>query len=373
MTLFSHCLLFLSCGNSESKTDVKEIQISLKDLKCDTIKVAELVKNLEIIPLEDKPSYMIGWPSRFIVTKNGFFIYDRPSGDIFNVMYFNKKGKALNKIGAIGHGRGEYETLWDTATDRNGDTIIVTSWDKHYLYDKKGKYLTSKEFGIECGLINSIAKTSSGYICTTEYTGAKYQLHVYDNDLNLIDELLPTNDKVSGVPNNELNHIQVKGNKIYYLDYHNSTFHCLDLLKKKDKVAYHFIDKDMLSLDNLEKMQNQDMGMIKFTCINGYYMENENIICRLENTSKLSITNIKINTKTNEVRKLVYDGWIPLIFDYDYYEGYHYLIMNQTEFLRYVEEHGPDYIIESDDYEFVKKLKEVYKTSGLNINETLMT
>lgn len=363
MTFLCHCILLVSCGNNNGAKP-NEIQISLKDLKCDTIKVAESVKNLEIIPLEDKPSFMICDPSNLIITQNGFFIYDYDNCDNDKILYFDNKGKALNKIGSIGHGRGEYVTIWDTATDRNGDTIIVTSLDKHLLYDKTGKYLMSKEFGFNSGTINRVAKTSSMYICSTEYFGAEYQLHVYDKDLNLIDELLPTNGSVSGVFAPSLNKIQANGNKVYYLDYHTSTFYCLDLLNKKDNISYHFIDKEMVSFDKVVKYGDD---IYKYSSgIEGYYLENETLICHLANTNQQDLTYIKINTKTNEVRKFVYDGWMPLIWDY--YDGHNYVIMDQTEFLECLkdEEYYESEITKS---EFSKKLKQVYKSSGLEINE----
>ena len=57
MTFLCHCILLVSCGNNNGAKP-NEIQISLKDLKCDTIKVAKLIQNMEIIPLENKNSHI---------------------------------------------------------------------------------------------------------------------------------------------------------------------------------------------------------------------------------------------------------------------------------------------------------------------------
>lgn len=361
MVFLCHCILFVSCGNN-NESDPDEIQISLKNMKCDTIKVAKLIQNMEIIPLENKNSHMISWPLKLSVTKIGFLIYDKPSLENEKVLYFNRQGRALNKIGAIGHGKGEYITIYDTATDRNGDTIIVTSMGKHYLYDKTGKFLSSNEYEIQpYGMIYKVAKTSSGYICSTDYSGADYQLHLYDKQLNLVEELLPTNNIINhnGYTSN---HIQVDGNKVFYGDYHTSSLYCFDFSNTKQMKRYHFIDEEMFSLD---KPNNEEVGVHDYTGLLVDYLENDNVICSLAHWKRETMR-IKINTKTNEVRKFVYDGWMPLIWDY--YDGHNYVIMDQTEFLECLkdEEYYESEITKS---EFSKKLKQVYKSSGLEINE----
>ncbi|MBO4398154.1 MAG: 6-bladed beta-propeller [Bacteroidaceae bacterium] len=339
----------------------EDIQIRLKDLKCDTIKVADLMKDVEIIPLEDTISFMISWPKTFIVTENGFFLHDNPSPEVAKILYFDKHGKALNHIGAIGNGRGEYVTIWDTATDRKGDTIIVTSINKNLLYDKSGKFLTSKEFGFDCLLKTQTAKTSSGYICATDYDGSDYLLHVYDKDLNLIDELLPTNGLINTQGGDAANKIRTDGDKVYYCDGLNSAFYYIDLSDSKRNKRYHFIDDEMLSSD--KPRMDYEKGPV-FAMISGYYMENENIICYIYRKDAPG-TNIKINTKTNEVRQFVYDGWFPGFRDY--YDGHYYMLVDPTRFLEYVEEH--EYESDFTKSEFVKILKKVYKSSGLKIEE----
>ena len=355
-----HCPLFVSCTNNEPVQKSDEVQIRLKDLECDTIKVADLMKNLEIIPLEDNPSYMISRPHKFTVTDNGFFLYDNPSPETAKILYFDKHGKALNHIGALGKGRGEYITIYDTSTDRKGDTVLVTSIDKHYLYDKTGKFITSKEYNVHPGTINYVAKTASGYICSTDFTGFEYQIQVYDNDLNVIDGLLPTN----GIVDRMLfvgNEARVEGNKIFYCSFLNSAFYLIDLSDSKHKKCFHLIDDEMLSPD---KPKMDPMAPPIYTTISGYYVENDNIICCLVDKD-FEATYIKINTKTNEVRQFVYDGWFP---DFcDYYDGHYYMLVDQTKFLEYVEEH--EYESDTTKSEFVKILKKVYKSSGLKIDE----
>ena len=48
--ILCHCLFFISCVNNKPAQVGEEIQISIKDLECDTINVADWVTELEIIP-----------------------------------------------------------------------------------------------------------------------------------------------------------------------------------------------------------------------------------------------------------------------------------------------------------------------------------
>jgi hypothetical protein len=75
---------------------------------------------------------------------------------------------------------------------------------------------------------------------------------VYDSKLNLISELLPTNDAKSGYPNYELNKMRIDNDVLYYLDYHNSTFYVVDLKSNVGSYQnYKFVGDNMQSLDKI--------------------------------------------------------------------------------------------------------------------------
>ena len=252
-------------------------------------------------------------------------------------------------------------------TDRKGDSIFISCCGrKNMLYDCKGNYIISKDQGFDHGPIDYSVKIPSGYICASIYSGPDYQLHVYDKDLNLVDELLPTNGIKTQHPSSEFDRLRINDNTLIYCDFHYSTFNCIDLLNRKQIVRYHFIDDDMFSLDNIK--EDFDYFNIyapkTYNDISNFYIEDDNIICSICDTDYQSNL-ISINMKTNKICRLIYDDWVPWINDY--YKGNYYIIMEQTEFLELVEEH--DYESEPTDSEFAQILKKVYKSSGLKIDE----
>ncbi len=347
-------LSFMASCNRNVCNDYNN-EIDLDTLCCETLVVSKIIDSVELIPLETNKKCLLSYPNKLIATNNGLLICDENEG-IDNIFLFDMSGKYKTKIGDIGHGKGEYISVWDAAIDRAGDSVVIAGAGGEILiYDYNGKFLFSKNRCCEGSIITQVGRFSSGFVMSTEYMGDGYQIHVFDSKLNLITHLFPTNDAKSGFPNYELNKMRIEDDVLYYLDYHNSTFWVVDL-KTNDYSCqnYRFIGDDMQSLD---KINQNEKGIYKV--LEGFYLENGNIISDVKYDG-IKIATLKINPAKKSVSKLVYDDYLPLFLDY--YDGYYYSIISQIDLLDIIE-------CKDDNSCITKKIRSAYKDGGYDINE----
>src|SRR5690606_26101942 len=115
-----------SCfGGNEKRNDAGTDVAGMKALDTITVppvrkaygKFEDFFSKAAYIPLETSANSMIGNISRLCYFRDQFFILDKKGNSI---LIFDKKGKFLDKIEAIGKGPGEYISLMDFAIDREG-------------------------------------------------------------------------------------------------------------------------------------------------------------------------------------------------------------------------------------------------------------
>lgn len=351
--LIIQIILISSCGQDDVKYCTNEIDIDT--LCCETLSVSKMIDSVVLIPLETNKRCLLSYPNKLIATNHCLLICDSNEG-VDNVFLFDKSGRYKEKIGDIGHGKGEYISVWDVAIDRTGDsTVVADSGGKILIYDSNGKFLFSKNSCCEGSIITQVGKFSSGFVMSTEYMGASHQIHVYDSKLNLISELLPTNDAKSGYPNYELNKMRIDNDVLYYLDYHNSTFYVVDLKSNVGSYQnFKFVGDNMQSLD---KISQNNKGL--YNALEGFFLENGNVICYVKQDG-IKIATLKINPAKKSVDKLVYDDYLPIFMDC--YDGYYYSIISQIDLLNIIE-------CKEDDSYITKQIRRAYQLGGYEINE----
>lgn len=359
--ILSFAIVFVGGTLSSCERNYEEIechQLSLNGIKKDTIIVSNFISEVEIIPLEDNIKCIINDPLKLLVVKDGFLINNYISR-LNQILFFDMKGHFKNKIGSIGHGKGEYVNVIDFATDRDGDTIVVADINAMFFYNKEGKPLFKRDVSNDY-FVKQIGKTKNRYIYASEYCGSDYQIHVFDHHFNLIKELIPTNGASLMALNYYRNNISIEGEKACYCDYFSSTLHLIDLSSENESLtSYHIADDDMLSLD-IAMNPDPEVCESKGSRIHGFRLEDEYIVGDVV-TEEWERKTFKIDTKNNSVSLVEYNEWFPNISDY--YDGAYYALLDQTELLD---------IIEDREYQgtyLSRKIKDNYKKKNLNVNE----
>lgn len=122
-------------GNEVISCNVDEISDSVDFLLSNMIDECELVK------LETSDSSLFGRIHHIAVSENYIVIH---SYDQVPVKLFDRKGKFIRNIGAIGHGPGEYNALYGIQIDEPNNRIYLTPFagvNKLVVYDIMGKYI----------------------------------------------------------------------------------------------------------------------------------------------------------------------------------------------------------------------------------------
>lgn len=146
--LFLAAILFVSCGDNQSKPSKEESPKNYFELMtpnslsdaCKELKLSELADSVWYIPLETNKDLLlgdIGVQGSCKYVQNSFYIYDDQQGCIY---VFSSDGKFQNKIGKIGQGANEIFQFLDYTTD--GKFVYVADFgNKLHRYKKDGTYL----------------------------------------------------------------------------------------------------------------------------------------------------------------------------------------------------------------------------------------
>ena len=137
--------------------------------------------------------------------------------------------------------------------------------------------------------------------------------------------MIPTNNTIIALPYGSGNSIRGWGNRVCYLDYYHSILYMFDLSDIDNSMkAYNFIGHNMR---NYEKNNNEKENFVE---LNNFLFDGDYIIGTVINKN-FDKEYCRINTKTNESIRFVYDDWMPEIYFID--ENYYYTILPQNVFL----------------------------------------
>ncbi len=143
-------------GSYAKETDIdgnKVINCNMSDVK-DTIDLllSDVIEKCEFIPLQTTEKSLFESVYHVAISDNYIAIHSRGQSPI---KLFDRKGKFISDIGAIGHGPGEYLSLSNIQLDEvankiyltpfaNASKLIVYSLNNEYLYDIPLKYRQTK-------------------------------------------------------------------------------------------------------------------------------------------------------------------------------------------------------------------------------------
>lgn len=145
---------FASCNNDTDKTlDTCPVVSNIKIINGDSLLFAEerlmkdtlqiplslLTEEMEIIRLDNKDEALVG--EQQIVVSDNYLLCWNGGKEVF--MLFDRKGKLLRSIGAIGQGPGEYQTIYDAHIDEANNRIYLFPWTSSQMlvYDLQGNVL----------------------------------------------------------------------------------------------------------------------------------------------------------------------------------------------------------------------------------------
>ena len=201
------CLcIFSACQSNKKSVSVLQVDDS-SVLVCDESKVtdqknvplSELVDNFQIIRLENKDDafFKLQWMTfsdRYIA------VWQRNGGP---VKLFDKSGKFIDNIGAVGQGPGEYQSIYDVLIDEKGNNIYLASFiDESILkYSLTGEFLEEVDFGERLNkprlFLNPDSTLSLIHLCFRDrdntFVGANIQINNTDSIQYTYMEELATN------------------------------------------------------------------------------------------------------------------------------------------------------------------------------------
>lgn len=346
--LFVFITLLCSCSSAVTESVSQKVTFSPVDIEDSVVEYNDLVDLCEIIPLENVKKGMLSDVQKVHVTDSSFYIFD--DGGIPAVIKFDSRGKYVCNIGAVGHGKNEYDYIDDFAvSEQNGTVVILTEGEIVKVYDMSGKYLYSKVLKVLAGSTNvyfkKIISVSDGYVCLTDYYGLEdgYLLYFFDKNFELISRRLKQDpDKISRVcfiPNP----MRANGNNVYYFDFYKQTINILPFDKSDECRTIQLYTDRMVGLDDFKEKKNP-AELTKYDCVDA-------ILC-LEDKAYL---NICINTYgyalkvdyNSDVVQAYMGAWLPELETYR--KGYLYSVVPPDEFLQYFDEKpiAPSGLLES--------------------------
>jgi hypothetical protein len=140
-------LLIISCD----KKDYKLYEFDPRNLVENKISLEDIADSIIYIPLDN--SYPLGLIYEFYLTNNYIYLTAKDIG----VLVFNRKGKFVRKIGAVGRGPGEYTRFTKfTIDDKNGTVYVQDSGNNIMVYSRNGSFIRSlsiQEYGGNIDLV----------------------------------------------------------------------------------------------------------------------------------------------------------------------------------------------------------------------------
>ncbi len=127
------CIFFYSCSNKLS-TDEKVISIRIDNIE--KIKNNEIIKNVEVIPLETNEHCFLGKVEKIICTEDNFYVNDRLQNTIFT---FSRQGEFINKLQKVGKGANEYRQVSDFVVNKKTKDIEVIDYRNLITYNSNNE------------------------------------------------------------------------------------------------------------------------------------------------------------------------------------------------------------------------------------------
>ena len=142
---FLICCLFCAAQSTKvlDSKDKRIIDLDKAKYPDTCFSASNLYKSAKIIPLETNASCLIGSIDKIQVIDQYILILDGYNAK--SLFVFDKEGRFVRKIGSVGQGPGEYNSIGDFTIDRDSKTVYIKDGrasSRIYQYDlTTGKYI----------------------------------------------------------------------------------------------------------------------------------------------------------------------------------------------------------------------------------------
>lgn len=140
-------MILWSCGNKPKDPVATTAEIAIYNAQAgDDLFHSEIIRDIEIIPLETSDSSLIGTGPECLVGSTGdYYVIDKNGCQ--KILRYDASGKFLNTIGNRGKGPQEYlkiSNIWmDSAT---GQLMVFSNPDtKQCIYDPQGQFISGRK------------------------------------------------------------------------------------------------------------------------------------------------------------------------------------------------------------------------------------
>ncbi|GHU57826.1 hypothetical protein FACS189411_12210 [Bacteroidia bacterium] len=160
-------LIWAAMSCSEKKSS--ELLIIPVDTSQDVVlSLSEIANEIEAIPLEMTDESLISKVLKTIICDDYIFVLSR-SGVGDNILAFDRHGKFIRSIGALGQGPGEYTFLGDITADRmNKRLYTVSSNHKLICFGFDGQ-LIKENSAYDFPLVHSLSYANNELLLIVEY------------------------------------------------------------------------------------------------------------------------------------------------------------------------------------------------------------
>ncbi|MBN2818553.1 MAG: 6-bladed beta-propeller [Bacteroidales bacterium] len=277
LTIWS--LIIVSCSPKSKTKDfqsVTTLNIEKAITQSQAVDVNALFKKIEFIPLETNDEALLGDVLKIRKHKGFYYLYDN-TGNLFR---FDTEGKFMNRIGAIGNGPEEYNTITDFTIDMKNDLVVVNSLGKLICFTIEGKFVKSLRSGVNEQVLDMDDTGRIFYILPDKVQPANVTsaevIKVLAPDGSLIKTFNTAKIRHSGL--SVFNQISQKNGTMYYKEEMGHLIYAINPNLEKDsiydfnlgKYAFKEMDFEMSAKKKWESLYRLDKILItdKFTCFN---------------------------------------------------------------------------------------------------------
>lgn len=244
-------ILILGCKRTKTVSTIQSSDIEQPTLNWDTKTskpLSSLIDSIQIIPLETHSNGLFGGISKVIIKAGKIYIFDARKANAL-LVFDQRNGKFLFKVGSRGGGPGEYNLLknFDVTDDRI--YLLVSSQRKVITFNIEGEYL--KEDRINFVADDIVALKNGDFLFSKVYnprdvareTG--YRIKLTDGNFNIKQNLFKLNENDSQLTR-ESYFYNYGNDKVSYNAYIQDSVIVFDKLTGKyDAYFFDFGDKKM--------------------------------------------------------------------------------------------------------------------------------
>lgn len=133
-------VVIASCsGQSEHNGSLDDKVISIDPLMAEKLKCSQLFDTLQYVLLETRDDALIAGIDKIEISDSVLYLLDRSASTVW---MYSMDGRYLNRIAAMGRGKGEYISCTDICIGDN-IKILDRTGQKIEIYDKDANYLKS--------------------------------------------------------------------------------------------------------------------------------------------------------------------------------------------------------------------------------------